>query len=47
VNDDEYGKLAELGSSDEEIAEALAIAGFTNFINTWADISGIHSDSSD
>ncbi|MFT5599291.1 MAG: putative peroxidase-related enzyme, partial [Chitinophagales bacterium] len=34
VNDDDYGKLAELGLSDEEIAEALAIAGFTNFINT-------------
>jgi AhpD family alkylhydroperoxidase len=46
VNDDDYRNLAELGLSDEEIAEALAIAGFTNFINTWADISGIHSDSS-
>jgi uncharacterized peroxidase-related enzyme len=46
VNDDDYRNLAELGLSDEEIAEAPAIAGFTNFINTWADISGIHSDSS-
>jgi uncharacterized peroxidase-related enzyme len=47
VNDDDFGKLAELGLSDEEIAEALAIAGFTNFINTWADISGINFGSSD
>lgn len=44
INDGDYEQLAELGLSDEEIAEALAIAGFTNFINTWADISGIHSD---
>jgi len=40
----DYDKLKEIGFTKEEILEAGMMAAFTNFINTWADLSGIPLD---
>ncbi|MDG2114060.1 MAG: carboxymuconolactone decarboxylase family protein [Actinomycetota bacterium] len=41
----DFESLVDAGMSDAEIAELLMTAGFTNFVNAWADISGIPLDS--
>ena len=40
----DYETLREVGVTNEEIMEAGMMAAFTNFINTWADLSGIPVD---
>jgi uncharacterized peroxidase-related enzyme len=45
VDDEDFQRLRDHGLADEEIIEILMMAGFTTFINTWADISGIPLDS--
>ncbi len=47
VTDDDRAEMATMGLSEGEIVELLLMAGFTNFINAWADISGIPLDSAD
>lgn len=47
VGDADFESLVDAGMSDGEIAELLMLAGFTNFVNAWADISGIPIDSED
>ena len=44
VTDADFALMRDAGLSDEEIAEVVLFAGFTNFINAWADISGIPLD---
>ena len=44
VTDADYEGLTERGLHDEEIMEVVMVAAFTNFINTWADASGIALD---
>lgn len=44
IQDTDYAKLRDVGVTDEEIMEAGMMAAFTNFINTWADLSGIPVD---
>lgn len=44
MTDEDFDRLADLALSPEEIAEVVMLAGFTNFINAWADISGIPLD---
>ncbi len=41
VTEDDYHALREYSITDEEILEIIAIAAYCNFINTWADVSGI------
>ena len=45
LTDEDFAALREHGLASEEIAEVVMMAGFTNFINAWADISGIPLDS--
>lgn len=44
MTDADYAAMHDAGLSSEEIAELVMLAGFTNFINAWADISGIPVD---
>ena len=44
VTDADFSAMTDAGLSDKEIAEVVLLAGFTNFINAWADISGIPLD---
>ena len=41
VTDEDFAVLRHHGLSDREILEVSMMAAFTNFINTWADLSGI------
>ena len=47
VRDEDFERLRDWGLAEEELAEVVMLAGFTNFINAWADISGIPLDRSD
>ena len=44
VSDADFAAIRDAGLSHEEIAEVVLLAAFTNFINAWADISGIPLD---
>lgn len=44
ITDSDYEALAERGLRNEEIMEVVMVTAFTNFINTWADASGIALD---
>ena len=44
ITDEDVGYLRDCGISEEEILETIAFASFTNFINTWADATGIEVD---
>ena len=44
VTDDDFRLLRDQGLNDGEIMEAAMIAAYTNFINTWAQVSGIPID---
>ncbi|WP_428265382.1 carboxymuconolactone decarboxylase family protein [Haliangium sp.] len=46
ITDEDFARLRDLGLSDEELLEIVAMAAFTNFINAWADIAGIPLDGS-
>jgi len=41
VNDEDFERLQELGLSESETMEVVMMGAFANFINTWADVSGI------
>lgn len=41
VTPDDYETFRDNGLTDEEILEIISLVAFTNFINTWADISGV------
>lgn len=45
ITDADTAVLRENGLADAEIAEVCMMAAFTNFINTWADATGIAVDS--
>ncbi len=45
INQEDYQVLKENGLNKGEILEVIMMAAFTNFINTWADASGIPLDS--
>jgi uncharacterized peroxidase-related enzyme len=44
VTDDDYHALREHGLNNGEIMEVAMMAAFTNFINAWAEVSGIPVD---
>ncbi len=44
VTDQDLERLTAVGLSRGEILEVAMMAAFTNFINTWADVSGIPVD---
>jgi uncharacterized peroxidase-related enzyme len=44
ITDADYQTLRENGLRDAEIMEVAMMAAFMNFINTWADVSGIAVD---
>ena len=44
VTDADYETLRDYGMSDEEILEVVSMASFAQFLNTWADVSGIQID---
>lgn len=44
VTDEDYAALREHGLTQAEIMEVAMTAAFTNFINTWADVTGIEVD---
>ena len=44
LTDEDFTTLSEKGLSREEIMEVIMMAGFTKFINTWADASAITVD---
>jgi uncharacterized peroxidase-related enzyme len=41
MNDKDFQTLRDYGLSEGEIMEVVMMAAFTNFINFWADVSGI------
>ena len=41
VTDEDFQGLRELGVSEGETMEVAMMGAFANFINTWADVSGI------
>jgi len=41
VTDEDFRQLRELGLSEGETMEVAMMGAFANFINTWADVSGI------
>lgn len=44
MTDDDFCRLRENDLNDGEILEVAMMAAFMNFINTWADVSGIMVD---
>jgi len=44
VSDEDFSRLGQYGLTRGEILEAAMTAAFANFINTWADVSGILID---
>ncbi|HEX2574387.1 MAG TPA: peroxidase-related enzyme [Polyangia bacterium] len=44
VTDADYEMLRQGGLTEEEILEVVMMAAFTNFINTWAEASGVELD---
>lgn len=44
IADEDFQTLRDFGLTNGEIMEVAMIAAFTNFINTWADASGIELD---
>ena len=44
LTDTDFQILRDFGLADGEIMEVALMAAFTNFINTWADASGIEVD---
>ncbi len=44
VLDEDVEKLREFGLGDGEILEIIMTVAYTNFINTWSDMSGISFD---
>ena len=44
MTDDDFNELRELGFSEGEITEILFTTGFANFLNFWADLSGIRAE---
>ncbi len=44
LDKEDYQELKNNGMSQKEIMEVIMMAAFTNFINTWADASGIETD---
>ena len=44
VTDEDVQRLRECGISEGEILETIAFAAYMNFINTWADATGIEVD---
>jgi len=44
VTDGDFEQLRELGLSEGETMEVAMMGAFANFINTWADVSGIPID---
>ena len=44
ITDRDFQALRNVGLNDGEIMEVAMVAAFTNFINTWADTSGIEVD---
>ena len=44
VAEEDLNRLRDVGMGDAEIVEAGMLAAFTNFINTWADLSGVEVD---
>lgn len=44
VTDDDYQALRGYGLSSGEIIEIIMTAAFTNFINTWSEVSAIEID---
>lgn len=44
ITEDDYRALREYSINDEEILEIIAIVAYCNFINTWADVSGIQAE---
>lgn len=44
ITDNDVEDLRRNGLSDEEIIEVAMLAAWTNFINTWADVSAIPVD---
>ena len=44
MTDADFAQLHDFGFNDGEIMEIAMLASFANFINTWADISGIEID---
>ena len=47
ITDADYQALRENDLSESEIMEVAMMAAFMNFINTWADVSGIAVDGED
>ncbi len=47
ITDTDYQTLRDNNLSDAEIMEVAMMAAFMNFINTWADVSGIAVDGKD
>ena len=41
ITQEDYDRLREYSITDEEILEIIALAAYCNFINTWADVTGI------
>ncbi len=44
VTDDDFETLRGHGFDDGEIMEVAMVAAFSNFINSWADVSGVEVD---
>ena len=44
ITDEDYQTLRENDLNEEEIMEVAMMAAFMNFINTWADVSGVVVD---
>jgi uncharacterized peroxidase-related enzyme len=44
VTDDDFQTLRDYGLSDGEIMEVTMLAACGNFLDTWADVSGIQID---
>ena len=44
MTDEDFERLYDNGLSQEEVMEVVMMAVFTNFINGWADASGIEVD---
>lgn len=44
IDSSDLTRLRDVGLSQAEIVEAGLLAAFTNFINTWADLSGVEVD---
>jgi uncharacterized peroxidase-related enzyme len=44
ITDDDLNQLRDVGVSDDELIEIGVIVGFSKFLNTWADASGISNN---